>query len=288
MALPAPEVFFPRGRYKHLVDQVINTNLSGTFRCTQRAARLMARAGGGSIVNITSQAGVFYSRGQGCHYAASKAAIIQLTRVLSFELGPLGIRINSIAPGSLSVERNRERAARLKDELQAMRRLPVRRVEAFRDESVTVSRWSTVQVAHNVYSVPSRLIGYRLRARVHAATIELEYGGRSSSGWSVCAEITTVVSFIRSCASPAPLSATGDHEALFPPWCFARLMTVWRKALRSGRISSTYGFCIWPLPRLSRGCEQALTKLLAQGELPEYEAVKSLVKLVKQPLRAQP
>jgi 3-oxoacyl-[acyl-carrier protein] reductase len=87
-------------------DQVINTNLSGTFRCTQRAARLMARAGGGSIVNITSQAGVFYSPGQGCHYAASKAAIIQLTRVLSFELGPLGIRINSIAPGSLSVERD--------------------------------------------------------------------------------------------------------------------------------------------------------------------------------------
>ena len=85
-------------------DQVITTNLSGTFRCTQRAARIMARQKAGCIVNITSQAGVFYSQGQGCHYAASKAAIIQLTRVLSFELGPLGIRINSVAPGSLSLD----------------------------------------------------------------------------------------------------------------------------------------------------------------------------------------
>lgn len=74
----------------------------------------------------------------------------------------------------LAVERNGERAARLKDELQAMRRLPVRRVEAFREEWVTVSRWSTVRVAHNVYSVPSGLIGYRLRARIHAGSIELE------------------------------------------------------------------------------------------------------------------
>ena len=83
-------------------DRVITTNLSGTFRCCQRAVRIMAQQRSGCIVNITSQAGVFYSRGQGCHYAASKAAINQLTRVLSFELGPLGIRINSVAPGSLS------------------------------------------------------------------------------------------------------------------------------------------------------------------------------------------
>lgn len=85
-------------------DRVISTNLSGTFQCIQRSARLMAQQKSGSVVNISYQAGVFYSRGQGCHYAASKSAVIQLTRVLSFELGPLGIRINSVAPGSLSLE----------------------------------------------------------------------------------------------------------------------------------------------------------------------------------------
>ena len=41
----------------------------------------------GCIINIASHAGLFYSRGQGAHYAASKAGIIQLTRVLAFELG---------------------------------------------------------------------------------------------------------------------------------------------------------------------------------------------------------
>ena len=83
-------------------DNVLSVNLKGTFMCSQRAARLMAAKRTGCIINIASHAGLFYSRGQGVHYAASKAAIIQMTRVLAFELGPLGIRINAIAPGGIN------------------------------------------------------------------------------------------------------------------------------------------------------------------------------------------
>ena len=83
-------------------DNVLAVNLKGTFMCCQRAARLMMAKRTGCIINIASHAGLFYSRGQGVHYAASKAAIIQLTRVLAFELGPLGIRINAIAPGGIT------------------------------------------------------------------------------------------------------------------------------------------------------------------------------------------
>jgi 3-oxoacyl-[acyl-carrier protein] reductase len=83
-------------------DKVLAVNLKGTFMCTQRAARLMMAQRTGCIINIASHAGLFYSRGQGVHYAASKAAIIQMTRVLAFELGPLGIRINAIAPGGIN------------------------------------------------------------------------------------------------------------------------------------------------------------------------------------------
>jgi NAD(P)-dependent dehydrogenase (short-subunit alcohol dehydrogenase family) len=83
-------------------DNVLAVNLKGTFMCSQRAARLMMAKRTGCIINIASHAGLFYSRGQGVHYAASKAAIIQLTRVLAFELGPLGIRINAIAPGGIN------------------------------------------------------------------------------------------------------------------------------------------------------------------------------------------
>jgi len=83
-------------------DNVLAVNLKGTFMCSQRAARLMTPKRTGCIINIASHAGLFYSRGQGVHYAASKAAIIQMTRVLAFELGPLGIRINAIAPGGIN------------------------------------------------------------------------------------------------------------------------------------------------------------------------------------------
>ena len=83
-------------------DNVLSVNLKGTFMCSQRAARVMMAKRSGCIINIASHAGLFYSRGQGVHYAASKAAIIQMTRVLAFELGPLGIRINAIAPGGIN------------------------------------------------------------------------------------------------------------------------------------------------------------------------------------------
>jgi NAD(P)-dependent dehydrogenase (short-subunit alcohol dehydrogenase family) len=56
----------------------------------------------GCIINIASHAGIFHSPGQGAHYAASKAGIIQLTRILAFELGPFEIRINAIAPGGVN------------------------------------------------------------------------------------------------------------------------------------------------------------------------------------------
>lgn len=83
-------------------DLVLTTNLKGTFLCTREAARIMMPQRQGCIINIASHAGLFYSRGQGAHYAASKAGIIQLTRVLAFELGPFQIRINAIAPGGIN------------------------------------------------------------------------------------------------------------------------------------------------------------------------------------------
>ena len=81
-------------------DKVINVNLRGTYLCTQSVIGPMSGSGGGSIINIGSQAGVAVTRGQGAHYHASKAAISHLTTMLAFELGPCGIRINTVAPGA--------------------------------------------------------------------------------------------------------------------------------------------------------------------------------------------
>lgn len=81
-------------------DRVLGVNLRGVFLCTRAALASMESRGGGVVVNVGSQAGITVTRGQGAHYHASKAAVTHLTKVLAFELGPLGIRVNCVAPGA--------------------------------------------------------------------------------------------------------------------------------------------------------------------------------------------
>jgi NAD(P)-dependent dehydrogenase (short-subunit alcohol dehydrogenase family) len=80
-------------------DRVLAVNLGSVFLCTRAALPLLEAAEGGVIVNIGSQAGVTVTRGQGAHYHASKAAISHLTKALAVEFGPIGIRVNCLAPG---------------------------------------------------------------------------------------------------------------------------------------------------------------------------------------------
>ncbi|MBX7430518.1 glucose 1-dehydrogenase [Mycobacterium sp. Y57] len=80
-------------------DRVLRVNLRSVFLCTRAALSLMERAGSGVIVNIGSQAGLTVTRGQGAHYHASKAAVSHLTKELAVEFGPIGVRVNCLAPG---------------------------------------------------------------------------------------------------------------------------------------------------------------------------------------------
>lgn len=79
-------------------NNVLATNLSGPFICTQAAAPLMLKHRGGSIVNIASISGLRASTLR-VAYGTSKAALIHLTKQLAAELGDIGIRVNCIAPG---------------------------------------------------------------------------------------------------------------------------------------------------------------------------------------------
>jgi NAD(P)-dependent dehydrogenase (short-subunit alcohol dehydrogenase family) len=87
-------------------DRTIRTNLKGTFLCTQRAARRMGD-GGGVIVNIGSGSS---SRPfpKLSDYSSSKGGIDNFTRVAAVELGPLGIRVNCVAPGAIEIERTQQ------------------------------------------------------------------------------------------------------------------------------------------------------------------------------------
>lgn len=83
-------------------ERIMDTNLRGTFLCTQYAAKAMMRAGG-SIINITSIMGRYGDAGH-VPYAASKAGVIGLTLSAAKELGQFGIRVNAVAPGFIDTD----------------------------------------------------------------------------------------------------------------------------------------------------------------------------------------
>ena len=84
------------------VADVVNVNLLGTLWCVQAFAPAMAGRGG-SVINLSSGAARLHSSGTGI-YPATKNAIEALTIQLAVELGPSGIRVNAVAPGSILTE----------------------------------------------------------------------------------------------------------------------------------------------------------------------------------------
>jgi 3-oxoacyl-[acyl-carrier protein] reductase len=79
-------------------DEVIDTNLRGTYLCSRLALPGMMRQGCGAICNIVSPSGMRGQAGQ-CNYSASKGGIIAFTKALSREVGRFNIRVNAVCPG---------------------------------------------------------------------------------------------------------------------------------------------------------------------------------------------
>lgn len=84
-------------------DEVITTNLRGTFLFTRAAAQRMMRARSGRIINISSVSGLIGNAGQ-TNYSASKAGVIGLTRSLAKELAKRKVTVNAVAPGFIASE----------------------------------------------------------------------------------------------------------------------------------------------------------------------------------------
>lgn len=81
-------------------ERTIAVDLNGQFYCTRLAVPMLKKSGGGSIINIASNA-AFFGFPLRAPYTACKWATIGLTKTLAMELGPFGIRVNAICPGSV-------------------------------------------------------------------------------------------------------------------------------------------------------------------------------------------
>lgn len=82
-------------------DDVLTVNLRGTLLCSQIAGPAMAERGFGRIVNLASLAGQQGGTVAGAHYAASKAGILVLTKILAKELASKGVTVNAVVPAAI-------------------------------------------------------------------------------------------------------------------------------------------------------------------------------------------
>jgi len=106
-------------------DDVINTNLRGTFLFARAASRLMMRSRYGRIINIASISGVMGNAGQ-TNYSASKAGMIGMTRSLAKELASRNVTVNAVAPGFIESDMTAAMGQLALDE--AKKRIPCRRM----------------------------------------------------------------------------------------------------------------------------------------------------------------
>ncbi len=116
-------------------DDVIATNLRGTFLFSRAAAKAMMRARYGRIINISSVSGLIGNAGQ-TNYSASKAGMIGLTRSLSKELAKRKVTVNAVAPGFIETDMTSGLVEAAGDEIK--KRIPANRLGAPEDVAACV------------------------------------------------------------------------------------------------------------------------------------------------------
>ena len=111
-------------------EQVIDTNLVGTFNVTKNVINYMMKARKGNIVNMSSVVGISGNSGQ-TNYSASKAGIIGFTKSLAKEVASRNIRVNAVAPGFIKTDMTDSLKDDIKDEIS--KNIPLKRMGTAED-----------------------------------------------------------------------------------------------------------------------------------------------------------
>lgn len=133
-------------------NQVLDVNLKGVFNCTQAVVPYMVEQGSGKIINTSSVSGVYGNVGQ-TNYAATKAAVVGMTKTWAKELGRKGINVNAVAPGftrTTMVEKMPKRVLDYMESIVSLQRLgdPTDIAKAYLFLSSNDSNYITGHVLH--------------------------------------------------------------------------------------------------------------------------------------------
>lgn len=137
-------------------DNVIATNLKGSFNCIKHVSKIMLKQRSGRIINMSSVVGVIGNAGQ-LNYCASKAGIIGMTKSLARELGSRGITVNAVAPGFIETEMTDVLSNTVKE--QILTGIPLKRMG------------NVLDIAHAVAFLASENAGY-----ITGQTIQVDGG----------------------------------------------------------------------------------------------------------------
>ena len=173
-----------------------------------------------------------------------------------------------------------KRRTKLGDDLRGMNELPPMRIEDFRRERVTVTRFSTIRAAENTYSVSSRLIGETVDLRLYAETIEVWHGQRlvatmerQRGRGNVAIDYRHVIwSLVR---KPGAFARYRYREALFPTLTFRRAYDTLTERLGSAADVEYVRILHLAASTSEAAVDRALEELLGGGELREYAQVRA-------------